>query len=404
MKIIIHRGTHQIGGCATEINTDNTRILIDFGTELSEGGGQDILQIEGLNYGTIDFDAVFFTHYHGDHIGKIENIPPQIPTYLGETACEIFDAYAKRVGMAQTSARLLPIKALEPIQIGNMKITPIPADHSAYDAFMYLIEADGKRVLHTGDFRLHGFRGKATLRLLRRYAADVDVLIIEGTRIAGGKHSGLDENDLQTKLKQLLKEHKYAFMLCSSTNIDRLAALHNATPRGRYFVCDKYQWQILKAVASNSESRWYKFKKTLKMGENLKLQERGFVMPVRANDDFAAMARKYPEAILIYSMWEGYLDGRSPAISNFVKPFMDSGKFFSLHSSGHASGADISEVCRAVSPKIGIIPIHTDRSDCFNSIVNEKIILLQDKEKFDIQNPKENKKWQVHIQKQSLLK
>ncbi len=34
MEITIHRGTHQIGGCATEIRTKNTRIFIDFGTAL----------------------------------------------------------------------------------------------------------------------------------------------------------------------------------------------------------------------------------------------------------------------------------------------------------------------------------------------------------------------------------
>ena len=34
MEVIIHRGTHQIGGCATEYRTKNTRIFIDFGAEL----------------------------------------------------------------------------------------------------------------------------------------------------------------------------------------------------------------------------------------------------------------------------------------------------------------------------------------------------------------------------------
>ena len=49
---------------------------------------------------------------------------------------------------------------------------------------MYLIEAEGKQVMHTGDFRLHGFRGKATPKLIRWYAKDVDVLIIEGTQLS----------------------------------------------------------------------------------------------------------------------------------------------------------------------------------------------------------------------------
>ena len=36
MEIIIHRGTHQIGGCATEIRTSQSRIIIDFGEEFSK--------------------------------------------------------------------------------------------------------------------------------------------------------------------------------------------------------------------------------------------------------------------------------------------------------------------------------------------------------------------------------
>ena len=35
MKIIIHRGSHQIGGIAVEIKTDSTRIIIDMGDELT---------------------------------------------------------------------------------------------------------------------------------------------------------------------------------------------------------------------------------------------------------------------------------------------------------------------------------------------------------------------------------
>ena len=34
MEIIIHRGTHQIGGCVTEIKTEEARIVIDMGTPL----------------------------------------------------------------------------------------------------------------------------------------------------------------------------------------------------------------------------------------------------------------------------------------------------------------------------------------------------------------------------------
>lgn len=48
MQVIIHRGTHQIGGCATEVRTKTTKILIDFGAELPDENGSiknDTLQI-----------------------------------------------------------------------------------------------------------------------------------------------------------------------------------------------------------------------------------------------------------------------------------------------------------------------------------------------------------------------
>ena len=35
MNITVHRGTHQIGGSAIEISTASTRIMLDFGNELS---------------------------------------------------------------------------------------------------------------------------------------------------------------------------------------------------------------------------------------------------------------------------------------------------------------------------------------------------------------------------------
>ncbi|PKP47261.1 MAG: hypothetical protein CVT94_11970 [Bacteroidetes bacterium HGW-Bacteroidetes-11] len=52
MKITIHRGIDQIGGCITEIATDNKRILIDLGQNLPDGESviNDIDEYSGLQY------------------------------------------------------------------------------------------------------------------------------------------------------------------------------------------------------------------------------------------------------------------------------------------------------------------------------------------------------------------
>lgn len=396
MEIIIHRGTHQIGGCATEVRTKNARILIDFGAELPDAAGHlppDDLKINGLNCGTPDFDGVLLTHYHGDHLGLIGQIPDSIPIYLGRNAITIHQLYVKRLGdnapdgVWKAAARLRPLDALSYFVIGDIKITPIPADHSAWDALMFLIEAEGKRVLHTGDFRLHGFRGKNTVQMLSRYAAGANILIMEGTQLSGSRRETISEQALQEKIKDEIEQNKYVFALCASTNIDRLASFCNATPRGRYFLCDRYQKDILDAVRAGAKSACYQFRKALTYGSNLepKLRERGFVMAVRSGSQFSRITDQYPDAVLIYSMWEGYLDGRNRELSEFVRPFAETGRIRYLHASGHASPEALRQVCNAVKPRLGILPIHSEQPERFNILETAcPVIILRDGEVFSI--------------------
>ena len=98
-------------------------------------------------------------------------------------------------------------------------------DHSAYDAYMFKIEADGKTVLHTGDFRTHGFRGKAVKSVLEKYVKKVDALVCEGTTLNRTKVNFETENDSKNKVKSVLEDNKYVFVVCSSTNIDRIAGI-----------------------------------------------------------------------------------------------------------------------------------------------------------------------------------
>lgn len=61
MEITIHRGTKQIGGCSCEIRTAQSRIFLDFGADLEgEEYAVNKLQVNGVNTGTPNADAVFF--------------------------------------------------------------------------------------------------------------------------------------------------------------------------------------------------------------------------------------------------------------------------------------------------------------------------------------------------------
>ena len=143
IRVIPHRGAMQIGGVCTEIAADNTRILFDFGSPLEGEGRQDILDIDGVTTGKTNCDAVFITHYHGDHVGEVPNIMADIPVYMHKTAREILQAQQEHkvsVGQIVWAKEIKELTEGVPVVIKELKITPLASDHSASDSLMYLVE------------------------------------------------------------------------------------------------------------------------------------------------------------------------------------------------------------------------------------------------------------------------
>ena len=303
MKTRIYRGTHQIGGIAAEFTTEHNRILIDMGDELSLEPDfvPAPLSIPGVTDHTKDCDAVLFTHYHGDHVGQMGRIREDIPLYAGELCKEIMRLAASHfpdtdpllLRRIEDMRTFLPGKAFA---VGDFRITPFSVDHSACDSYMFLLEADGKRILYTGDFRLHGIRGKGIPKVLEKLVGKVDAVITEGTALSRKNQQTNTEWDLQNKVREYLQQYKYVFALCATTNLDRIFAFSRAVPRGKYCLCDEYQLALVKAVSERWEkySEFYQMPKLCTYGENLetKFQERGGLMFVRANQKFSQIIRR----------------------------------------------------------------------------------------------------------------
>ena len=74
------------------------------------------------------------------------------------------------------------------------------AGSSPRTAYMFVIEdkATKTKILHTGDFRRHGYLGKGLFPTLRKFVGNVDILITEGTML-GRKQEKVEVSFLERK-------------------------------------------------------------------------------------------------------------------------------------------------------------------------------------------------------------
>lgn len=414
MKIKVHRGHDQIGGCITEISTDTSRIFIDFGQNLPGNGEpttpeeDETLVKKIFAQNKKQYEAVFYTHGHEDHIGLFEYIPEDVSQYMSEgtkglleikydvlyeganlkvneflekecDSLEYSDAlnrliYAdnkcKLLNKIQVWQRTSPRKVLESICIGDIKVTPFFNCHSIYDSHMFFIEADDKRIWHMGDYREHGYLGKGLIPTLKKYATDIDVLITEGTMLKR-EDKCIHERIVSYKMQNVMRAFKYVFVLASATDIERLAAIKRASIDAAkpLYISSLF----MKKTMVYFTERESKLSKGLFSFEPLfyndrmlkKLKQTGMTMVVGTSQmkRVKGLLDKLPqeETLLIYSSWDGYYkDPEQVKVNPKYKEFRD--MFYNvvdIHTSGHADRQTIEKVIKTVKPK-EVVCIHKE--------------------------------------------
>lgn len=437
-NITIYRGTHQIGGCVTEIQAGGSRIIIDFGSNLQGNKALNVLSDEEIIQKVFPQDgseakceAVLFTHYHGDHYGLYKKVPEGVPMYIGMTAKKILEIITKRLDYIQKEKGLYKVQEMHTYQIGKKKrfteeleVIPLVVDHSALDSYMFVIKAGGKKILFTGDFRDHGIvseYGKFK-EMIETYVGEVDILITEGTMLSRieetEKNLVQKESDLGEKATEIFKENHENVVLVSSTNLDSIMEFYHAVPNDKAFVCDAYQAKIILTAINDKQKYYPKYHldrihgipRNFYIIGNMEglgkqqhcypadwdiLKKKGFVMLARPNNNPKVEKGRFEEIVdmmdnpcIIYSMWKGYLtkEHANEALLKFINGHEDN--MIQLHTSGHAYVETIANLIEMTNPKT-IIPMHTECADEFTKIkqfceYTDRVKVLKDGERYQI--------------------
>jgi len=434
MNLIIHRGTHEIGGTCVEITTDRTRIIIDLGMPLSDPRDtkkkfesfsmqrkpvsqlleEGILpRVKGLYEGIDDgkrIDALLLSHPHQDHYGFCKFIRKDIPVYLSKDASLMLGVADVFLPNQFGKHSQVHLEDRTPVNIGSFKVTPYLMDHSGYGALAFLVEADRKKIFYSGDFRGHGRKKNLFEKFLKTPPAGVDFMIMEGTMLGRTDESVDTEVELETKIvREARKYSGVKLILCSGQNVDRVVTFYRAAKRsGALFVMDLYMANVLhelgrkslpcpssgfrdikvlftkhfmKKLEQKKIADWYKKRwRSYEISAAALRRQGGKVFLIyRANSEpELEEAGIPPKSVLFYSQWSGYMAEKS---------FQPTGVFCEkhniaiaeAHTSGHAVLADLKRFAKAVNPK-AIIPIHTEHADQYEKHFGDKVHCLSDEE------------------------
>ena len=430
MNFKIHRGTDEIGGSCVEVWTESTRIVVDFGmplvnpdkTQFNSREIQNTSTFELVKNGVLpDIQGLYektsnivliLSHAHQDHYGLINYLPKDCNVYLGKATqklIEITNIFTNQNFVISNPNHFESGKAFT---VGDIEITPYLMDHSAFDAYAFMIKANGKSLFYSGDFRVHGRKAKAFDWFSYNAEQNIDYLLLEGTTIGREDQSFPTETEIETEFVETFKQVKGINLIYTSgQNIDRLVSIYRACKRtGRTLAIDFYIANVLKELSelgakipypsnnfpeikvffpyrlsrmiSNQGNKklLYRFKAYKITKEEIDEQFDKIVMIVRPSmlRDLEYL-QKLDNGTFTYSLWSGYR--KEKLTKEFIETLVAKGMTEKqIHTSGHADRDGLKRMIDVLKPK-NLVPIHTFDGNEYEAIFkNVKVLRLKDNE------------------------
>lgn len=405
MNLTIHRGTHEIGGSCVELRTADVKILIDFGLPLDYDKRtteeREQIRLDAVEW-CKEVDALFLSHAHADHYGLFDLLPEGTLVYATKETFAMLSLDSIFGTDPTAHLKKYPMQEYKAYEICGLTTTAYPIDHSAYGACAFLFEAEGKRVLYSGDVRLHGVKGV----LYKQLPREVDYLLLEGTNI-GREQQNTTEHSVEEQFVKAFDDDPYALHLvwCSSKNIDRICAIFRAClKRGKTLVIDPYTANVL-AVAAQINTKipsattaeritvYFPPRLTTRLMERNQSQYIYSLNPRKNKITYAEISTAPERYVMLVrpsvveflqkitakhirfvkSIWSGYWE--EPKTERFRTWIEENCEQLpDIHSSGHADTASLQRIVDFIQPK-HLIPIHTNSPNRFGTLFPDDYVI-----------------------------
>ncbi len=414
----------------------DTRIFLDFGTGFNHGSDyfvewlsprglkdqfefglmpeikglyrENELEKTDLEYTEPRIDGIFLSHAHFDHVDHISFVDEKIPIYCGETALKFIK------GMEETSNQTdyedhnyQTFRTGDKIEVGNISVEPIHVDHSIPGAYGFLIHTSDRKIVYTGDFRLHGPAGELSEEFIEKAENfDPDSMICEGTRmVIDEDRECLSEKEVRNRINKVVSDSdKLVVGTHYGRDIDRILSFYQAAVKnGRIFAILPKAAHLLKKLEEDPKLEvpsledehirvYYRKKKSENYEEDdYYVWEREFMDQMitsgevsEKQEDILLYLNLYkftelidiqpePRSCFIYSKSEPFSeegDDEHEVLNNWLDHF--DFESHHIHASGHATREELKEIVERINPD-KVFPVHTENPDVFEKTISDEI-------------------------------
>jgi len=344
---------------------------------------------------------VVLSHYHWDHMGRIEHVDPEIPIYCGETTSLIHESNSEASSSPLDDHGLRMFRTGDRFTIGPMEFVPVHVDHSIPGAYGFIIYTGDGTLAYTGDFRFHGRVGSMTDDFVRAASASKpDLLLTEGTRVAPGERGGnKSEASVSAETRDVVKASRNLVLSTFRGNdVDRINTFYNAAEAsGRRLVVSMKTALLLERLRSDKKLRVPRVGRDvdvyLRRKRSGRLDDADYFPWERQFIDHGVSAHevrvKQGKTFLHLEVWNfpELIDIKPDAGGTYIhaatEAFNEEGEceesvirnwidhlgfsYHQIHASGHAPMREVGGLVERIRAK-RVVPIHTEHPELFQEL------------------------------------